>query len=57
MNRNQLFLFTLFAILLGMVIELTFFMREVKAQTTIVLGPNGELVGQIITLPPPPTWR
>ena len=32
-------------------------MVDVFAQTTIVLGPNGELVGQIITLPPPPTWR
>lgn len=57
MNRNQLFLCTVFAILLGMVIEITFFMREAKAQTPIiVLDPDGN-VKSIVIMPLPPPLR
>ena len=58
MNRNQLFLFATFVILLGMVVEITFFMREVKAQTPIiVLDPDGNVKSIVIMPLPPPTWR
>ena len=56
MNRDQLFKLMLFAIALAMVIEISFFMRQAKAQV-IVIDPTSGSVKDIVIMPLSPPQR